>query len=554
MIFRKYMQFCSLFSFLLIAFLGAAQAHGRQGNDDDPAATEMMVMMRDSVHLATYVFRPAKEQPLPTILIRTPYKKEEFSAEIRYFIDRGYNVVVQNTRGCLKSEGVDSLFMDDGWGRRQDGYDTVEWIATQPWSTDKIGTFGRGSSGFTQILLSASAPPHLTAQYIIATPYNFHAHAAYPGGAFRKSLIENLLAKQENEHMLEAIRQQANYGPFWYPLNGVRRAREVNVPITFVTGWYDAFAMGTIQAFKTIKEYSDDFSRRNLRLIIGPWTDNQEGIGKRAQGEVQFPENASFDVLADAVRWFDKWLKQISTGVIIEPPVRYYMMGAIDEGATYGNRWEIDADWPPQRKEKPARYYLKKNGELDVTADKIDTAEGFIYDPAKPVPTRGGANMFLEAGPRDQREIEGRDDVLVFSTPPLTMPVAVAGRLRFKLYAATTAADTDFTIKLTDVYPDGRSMLIADGILRARYRDSRRRARTLKPEKIYEYWIDLGHLAVVFNTGHSIRVAISSSNSPRFEASLNGGPASSPQPATNTIYYGGKRDSHLELPVVPLSR
>jgi len=511
-----------------------------------------MVTMRDSVRLATYIF-PARKLPAPAILIRTPNRKSELSREIIYFVNKNYNVVVQYTRGRLGSEGVDSTFFHDGWGSRRDGYDTVQWLAAQEWCSGEIGTFGRGASAFPLVLLAGAAPPALVTQFIIATPNNFYDHVVYPGGAFRQSLVENWIEQTDSSKFLNAYIEHPSYGDFWRPLNSVIQARQHNVPTTFVTGWYEAFLNGTIQAFQIAQKYGN--ASNNLRLIIGPWTDNQNGMGESKQGEIEYPENARMDILQDAGRWFDHWLKHEIPEVLIEPIVKYYMMGAVGDNYAFGNRWLSADNWPVESEKR--RYYLKKNGELSGgEPDEIDAAEGFVYDPENPVPTFGGANMYLEAGPRDQRKLESRRDVVVYTSPILDIPLAVAGRLRVKLYAASTAFDTDFTAKLTDVYPDGRSMLVCDGIIRARYRDSRKSPKLLKPGKVTVFDIDLGSMALIFNPGHRLRLTISSSNSPRFEPNAN-----SPRPfrkhfvrkkATNTIYYGGKRASYIELPVVPL--
>ncbi len=548
--FSKYIRFLTLF--LVIHTAGASAQNGKS----HPAPTVEMVAMRDSVKLATSIFKFDSTAPGPAILIRTPSNHEDYQAEISYFLEKRYHVIIQSTRGRNGSEGVDSLFFNDGWGEKQDGFDTVEWIAAQAWNNGKVGTFGRGLDGFLQILLAGSQPPNLTAQYIIAAPYNLYDHFVFPDGVWRKSLVENSLEDLKADSLISLFANNPAYSAFWTQLNGVRRAKAVNVPVAFVTGWYDAFNKGTIDAYRFIKKYGQDFANDNVFLRVGPWTDNQSGFGKRRQGEFTFPENAKFDVLADAGNWFDSWLKSSSESMMLEAPVKYYQMGAVDEAYAAGNIWQEARQWPPAPKEI-AKFYLAKDGGLRKNEiDKKGAAEGFMYDPANPVPTRGGDNMFLEAGPMDQQNTESRKDVLIYTTDVLEAPVATAGRIRLKLFASSSAFDTDFTVKLTDVYPDGRSMLLTDGVVRARFRESRTEPKLLKPKKVYEFWIDLGYTATVFNTGHKIRIAISSSNSPRFEPNPN-----SPEPfrqnakaiiATNTVYFGGKRASYLELPIVSL--
>ncbi len=512
-----------------------------------------MVAMRDSIHLATHVLTPQSPSQ-GAILIRTSEKKERYFDVARRFVRAGYAVAIQNTRGRYDSEGADSLFFDDGWGVRQDGYDTVVWLAKQPWSAGKVGCYGVGTDGFLAYQVVSSAPPGLVAAYVVSAPYDFYQDALFPAGAFRKEFADEWFREHSGTALTTLFEDYARLSRFWLPMLNSRRASEVRVPVAHVTGWYDAFFNGAWRAFSLNRKKGRGLGKKYQKLIIGPWGGGAEAIGRQKQGELTFPENAAFDVIADATRWFDQWLKQEDTGILYETPVRYYLMSSAGESFAPGNEWRETGSWPPDA--KTVRFYLRMNGMLERDKkDRSDTAEGYRFNPENPVPTVGGATVYLPSGPMDQQNVEKRDDVLLFTTEPLSFPLAVAGRIRLKLYASSNMLDTDFTAKLTDVYPDGRSMLIADGIVRARFRKSLQNEKFLNPNRVTEFEIDLGHTAIVFNEGHRIRLAISSSNAPRFEPNPN-----TPAPfhqnthtftAVNSIYYGGKKASFLSVPILP---
>ena len=544
---------CCLFLLSIVSQFGPVSVANAQ--EESAYARSFMIMMRDSVLLAADIYLPKESGRRATILVRTPFARSRYAAPARFFAARDYNVIVQSIRGRNGSEGTDSLFHADSWGALQDGYDSIEWIASQPWSDGKVGTFGHAVDGFLQYLLATTAPPHLKAQYIVSAPYNFYPDVAFRQGAFRKRLMQSWLPDSTAAEFIEACVQHPVYGAFWKPLTPLIGAKLVQVPVTHVTGWYDVFADAAVNAFRSISRKAPKFASENQRLIIGPWTHQRERIGAPQQGELQFPENARFNVLEDAARWFDQWLKAQDSGVLIESPVRYYLMGAPGETYAPGNLWQHAATWPPKfRKEK---YFLLKNGGIAPgKPDREGSAEGFHYDPQFPLRTLGGATAADSAGPMDQRPVEMRSDVLLFTSEILDSALAVAGPVRFKLFGSSTRYDTDFVVKLTDVYPDGRSIIVLDGIVRARQRDSISKEKLLKPGRIETFWIELGHTALVFNKGHRIRLAISSSNSPKYEPNPNSANSfrrhKRQRVAVNTVYYGGKHASYLELPVIPL--
>jgi putative CocE/NonD family hydrolase len=326
------------------------------------------------------------------------------------------------------------------------------------------------------------------------------------------------------------------------------------VPTFHVGGWYDCFLQGTLNHFSGLQTGGGPGALGNQKLMVGAWTHGR--VFSRDQGELTYPVNAAYDsldeMLLDALRWFDYWLLGDDNGIMAEPAVRYYVMGDVDDDNGPGNEWREGETWPPPGHEE--RLYLWGGGGLrgSIATDAAATPEWFAYDPAAPVPTRGGANLKIDPGPYDQRPVEGREDVLVYTSEQLTEPLEVIGRVWVELHAASSAVDTDWTAKLCDVYPDGRSMLVCDGVLRARCRESCTSPTLLAPGTTYRFMIDLWSTSLVFNTGHRIRLVISSSNATRFEPNRNNGlgPREGvPVVATNTIYHDAERRSALILPV-----
>ncbi|MGH7495207.1 MAG: CocE/NonD family hydrolase [bacterium] len=514
--------------------------------------TTHLISMRDDIRLSTDVYLNENPGTWPTILMRTPYSKEidpedQFVFEI--LTNLGFAVVTQDTRGRFASEGIDSLFLDDGWGAKQDGYDTVEWIAAQAWSNGKVGTFGASALGIAQYMMAGAAPPHLVCQFVAVGATDLYAQSTYYGGVFLKNLVEGWLTSQGSEYLLSFFVSHPRYDATWRRMDLNTRWPVVNVPMYHWGGWHDIFLQGTLQGFTGSQHLAADGARGKQKLVIGPWTHG--GWRDTKQGELDFPPNSKLNDLAELLRWFDYWLLGNDNGLMSEPAVKYYVMGAIEDGAP-GNEWRTAEDWPPAAQATP--FYFHAGGGLQPTPPATSAASAdYVYDPRQPVPTIGGKNLSMPAGPFDQRATETRSDVLVFTSAILAEPLEVIGALKVKLWFSSSARDTDFMAKLTDVYPDGRSMLIADGAVRARHRISTEQEDLLSPGTPYECEIDLWSTAMLFNRGHRIRVAISSSNAPRFDPNPNSGnPFRVGQDtlvATNTIYLDATRPSHIVLPI-----
>lgn len=518
-----------------------------------PAKRTEWVVTRDGTRLATDIYLPSGPGPFPVVLGRTPYNKDGATGMAQNATRRGYALVIQDTRGRFASAGDNLPFEGDDWTEaRQDGYDTVEWIARQSWSNGKIGTFGGSAGAITQMGLAGRTPPHLVCQHLTVGSPSFFHDGVYPGGAFKKAMIEDWL--RGTNHRADALQRwvaHPTYDDFWRERDLARRWKGVNVPAVHVGGWYDIFDQGVLDAFVGYQTKAGPKARGKQKLVMGPWT---HGVLTRGAGEFTYPENAAAPPsrVHDMWRWFDHWLRGQESGVEREAAVTYYVMGDPLTPGAPGNTWRTADRWPVPAKETP--YYLTANRELST---RLPTAEGSLsyrYDPSDPVPTAGGPHLTLPAGPRNQSAVESRKDVLVFTSEPLTAPLEVTGRVRARLWVSSDAPDTDFTAKLCDVYPDGRSFNVVDGILRARFRESPSREVFMKPGQVYRCDIDLWSTSIIFNKGHRLRVQIASSNAPGYDPNPNTGEpfraGSATRVAQNTIHMDGKRPSQIVLPVV----
>ncbi len=509
------------------------------------------IAMRDGVKLATDIFLPKGDGPFPVILARTPYNRLKRNESAPGFAADGYAFVNQDMRGRYESEGENLPFIGCGWGEHQDGLDTVEWIKKQPWCNGSIATIGGSAGGITQNYLAGTAPAGLKAQYISVAPADMYSDVSYIGSAFRKADVENWTNNNKfDPKALEIMRAHPSYDGYWRSLDTHTKFEVMNVPAVLVGGWFDMFQQGTIDQFIGRQHQGAPGSKGTQKLIMGPW---HHGIGQMPAGELTFPNANRVPVKYDPVRWFSHYLKGVDNGVEKEPAVAYYVMGDTSTPGAPGNEWRYADDWPIPAKETPV--YLTADRKLSLKSPAGGEAHHeFTFDPANPCPTIGGQNLTIARGSLDQRKVEGRDDVLVFTSDVLDKPVEVTGHLFAKIFVSSSAADTDLSVRICDVYPDGRSMLITEGIQRLRYRKSRENPEPLMPGQIEEVTVDCWSTSQIFNTGHRVRVTITSSNFPRFD--VNPGTA---QPwsdtgekvkQTNRIYCDAKHPSRLLAPVV----
>jgi putative CocE/NonD family hydrolase len=565
----------------------------------------IMVPMRDGVRLATDIYRLRDTMPSPVLIARTPYDKnllwrDDLTSDRRIddakrFVDAGYTVVVQDVRGRYASEGDFNPHVNE----TNDGVDMFAWVAAQPWSNGILGTFGGSYPGGTQWLPARENPPALKAMVPEVTFSDMYEGNTHPGGVKvlhdlrwtvgmipdvirrRQAAGENIPANEElpsvntvlNELPLAGHPMIKKYGSFyhewlnhptagayWDSISPSAGYGNITVPALNISGWYDIFIWGTLQNYRGMKDRGgSETARNNQKLIIGPWTHGN--FSGRFQERYYGGESSSdaMDLTGIKLRWYDHWLKGIENGIDKEDPVMIFVMGV--------DKWRTEKDWPiPDTKYR--NYYLHSagkantlNGDGDLSLDipRNEPSDVYTYDPMNPVPTVGGQVILPgenAMGPRDQQEVEKREDVLVYSTPVLEKAVEVTGNIELKLFVSSSALDTDFSAKLVDVYPDGRAMILTGGILRARYHKSFEKGELLEQGKVYELDINLLATSNVFLPGHRIRLEVSSSNFPQFNRNSNTGghipdeTAEQYRPATNRIYHEEAYPSHLILPII----
>jgi putative CocE/NonD family hydrolase len=535
------------------------------------------VPMRDGVHLSANIFRPDVKSRVPTVLIRTPYGKgADLPAGYQPFIDRGYAVMIEDVRGRYASEGTFRPLAQEG----PDGYDTLDWVASQAWSDGKAGMIGGSYLGITQWQVALLNNPHLKAISPVVSGYDDYRDRFYsPGGAMKLGhrllwLRENLRAPGYKPpefdrfvlHLPLRTADRAATGQtlsiwqhsvdhpaddaFWQSVSVRDQIQRVHVPILSFGGWYDNFVQSDLEAYSALSARS-----ASNRIVIGPWPHNMS----IKFPEVDFGPNSSAAVRTMQLDWMDHWLKGKESAMISRPPVRIFVMGI--------NEWREEREWPILRA-KPTPFYLTGKaaantlhggGELSKNKPRKELPDQFVFDPRNPAPTQGGAvccnPTVYPWGPMDQRKVESRPDVLVYTSSVLKKEVEVTGPIRVVLYASTSAPDTDFTAKLVDVFPDGSARILTDGILRLRYRESLEKPAATIPGQTYQVTVDAGVTSNVFLKGHAIRLEISSSNFPRFDRNPNTGRPVAEETelrtARQTVYHDRTQASYVLLPIVP---
>jgi predicted acyl esterase len=516
-----------------------------------PARQTVMVPMRDGIKLATNIYLPRGNGPWPVLLTRTPYNKNGADRTAKHVTDAGYVLVSQDVRGRYASEGVDVPFEND----IADGYDTVEWAAAQKFCTGKVGIFGTSAGGITSNLAAAAAPPHLTAAYVVVAPDSLYYRSRFVGGAFKESHSGGWLRAQNlSPEKITEYRQRATLDQRTKNTDFLFHRQDVRIPIFNIGGWHDIFAEGTVSNFVYLQNEGHDGARGKQKLFMGSFGHGQ------LEGELEYPRGgrgASADSLDEQMRWWAYWLKGVQNGIMQEPPVSYYLMASARKGHASPNNRVITADtWPP--KSEKTRYYLRESFGVSVQPPPgAEVSQSYSFDPANPVATVGGQNLGRDVGPKDQRAIKPRPDYLRFQTEPLTQDVVVAGHIDMELWAATDGLDTDFVVKLVDIYPDGYEALILDYPLRTRFRFGRepQEVKMMTPGKPEPLKIDMWSTANVFEAGHRIGIHVTSSNYPRFDVNPNtGAPIGEVKPALrvarNTIYFDAAHPSAIVLPVV----
>lgn len=497
-----------------------------------PEKKTYMIEMRDGVKLATdvYIAPGSFGTPKPVILIRTPYGKDGMDMYRTFYSTQDYHLVIQDLRGTHDSEGGDSflLFVK----AYQDGVDTLNWILDRSWCNGKIASAGPSALCINQYFYAGMAPEGLVAQQLWFGTPELYDHAIYQG-SYHKSSVETWVQSTAPDNWRRQLDTLFTYSS---PKNEtLYNSTSLSIPIgphysnisvygIHVGGWYDHFLQGTLDGYVGYDDNGTATAKGHQKLIMGPWT--HVNIWSPEQGDLIFPDNSiGFDMIFN-------WEKKVFDAALLGRSINwdgtrvgYYLMGDVDTPSNEWNYWRYAYDWPLDHVDE--KWYFNASGSLiNSTLPPINKNFSYLYDPRNPVPNLGGQNQpFDLIGPMDQREIENRSDVLIFETPVLTESVETVGRIIGNLFVTSNCTDTDFTVKLTDVYPDGRSMLITDGSLTVRSRNNYTTDVFMSGNQtdVYELLVDCWSTAYVFASGHKIRIAISSSNYPRFATNPNTG-------------------------------
>jgi uncharacterized protein len=571
--------------------------------DDVIEECSVAVPMRDGVRLYADVWRPDTTEPLPVLVTRTPYDRAAFRAlgTGGALAREGYVVVSQDCRGRYESEGSDwrpvELDIDDG-------YDTVEWAAAQSWSNGKVGMFGASYMGYTQWQAAIARPPSLVAILPECSASEYWDPVWGPGGAFRianrtgwtlmvaleearRSGVDDPLAEELTRVQAAAGNDVAARGaaiapiiarlmthrplrdvpffekaapwyaeyfeherrddPSWLWSNPRTHFPEIDLPVIHVGGWYDVMTTSTIDAFLGMRTTAPtDAAREHQWMIIGPWT--HWGIASGVVGDLDFGPDATLDIDRLRREWFGHWLHDQPTDLLDRPPVRIFVMGE--------NVWRDEHEWPLARTRWES-WHLHADGVLDTDAPADTEPDAYAFDPADPVPTRGG-RMLLAAGtarggPIEQGAVAMRADVLAYTSHVLAAPLEITGPVHAELWASTSAPDTDFTAKLVDVHPDGTSYNICDGIVRARTVAD----IPLRRGAVYHFPIDLAATSILVPAGHRLQVQISSSSFPMWEPNANTGNAAGTdrhedlRVAAQHVFHDRAHPSRIILPIIP---
>jgi uncharacterized protein len=565
-----------------------------------------VMLTQDGKRLYADVYHPRSEGRFPTLLRRTPYGRtlndlaEPFN-EAHYYASHGYLVVVQDTRGRHGSEGVWHPFVYEA----RDGYDAVQWAASLPGSNGRVGTFGQSYGAVAQYLTATQRPPSLVTAVPVSAYLGAFENYWYNRGALELSwtlsyfmnmatdvltklgetsrLAELDAMKSDPEVRFAPLTDDAlrhlplqdwvdRFGPgapfladilhhdkedaYWWAVDLRRQLHNIDVPILHVGSWYDIANWDTPQYFLGIsRDAMSAKARENQALFMGPWSHllpySQPTSG--GTGDIDFGPDAAYPVLRMQLEWFDHYVRD-GGGSLPRPPVTIFVMG--------DNVWRHEAEWPPERTEA-ASWFLHSRGDANGAdgggllrrepPEADEPPDSYVYDPEDPVPSAGG--RYVGGGVCDQRPKGTRQDVLHYTSAPMTQRLEMTGPLRLELHASTDAVDTDFVAILCDVHPDGFVQNLAEGLVRGRFRDSYDEPMPLTPGEVYRFTIELGNISHVVKVGHRLRLLVTSSDFPRWDRNTNTGAraatASRTQPARQTIVHDRAHRSRLILPVVP---
>lgn len=541
------------------------------------------VPMRDGVNLSTDIYRPNKEGRFPVILVRTPYNKEKFEQNARYYSRGGYIVAVQDCRGRFASAGIWEPYINEP----EDGYDTIEWLARQPWSTGKVGMIGESYAGRVQWWAARQRPPHLVTIVPNCSPPDPFYNIPYEygvlymidsigwlnkvetgrglGGDFRSLPVIDLdkaLMGKENRHWRKWLDHPVN-DEYWAPANFLDHLKDVRIPVFHQSGWFDGDGIGTKLNYLRMVSHGHP----HQKLILGPW--GHTPYASRRVGDIDFGLAAAIDLAREYLRWFDYWLKGQDNGILNEPLIRIFVMGS--------NKW-LEGNTYPLERTRFEKWYLSSrgsantsdgNGRLSPEFPAADSPpDRYIYDPGDPTPAPSCLNTpeskrYLGKGLEDldlrqayhAKISRSRRDILVYTSEPLTKPLTFAGPIEGVLYASSSCRDTDWFMRLMEVDKEGKIFELVEGKIRARYRQSTKKAVFLNPGEVYHYDIDMWHTGITVPAGHRLRVEVTSASFLVFSRNLNTGGHNEKDTdyflAEQTIYHNDKYSSHVLLPVIP---
>lgn len=539
------------------------------------------VTMRDGARLATDVYLPEGAGPFPTIVIRTPYTRRSARAQRKpgMYCSAGFAVVIQDVRGTGASQTAEPFY--PWFHEPDDGPDTLRWVEKQPFCNKRIGTHGGSYLAVDQWLAAPFAPASLQCMVAYCGPHSFldgyfHGGVHIVGLTLMYALLmqgavtqgwpaahkrlwhlplcdADLVDGRHNAFFQDMILKPAT-APYWRRMNGLDKPSRIRAPMLQLGGWFDLYPTLSLQAWDILRRSAGNAqTRKHSKILIGAWGHDR---GSTRCRDLDFGPNVNYDLYAHEIRWFQRWLKDSKNGADTDAPLRLFTMGA--------NIWQDFPDWPaPDADQRP--LYLHSRGRANTRGGngvlswdkpgKAGSVDRFRYDPLDPVPTTGGNHSMdysaIPAGPCDQSEVENRADVLVYTSAPLKQPLEIAGPVGVRLFAASSAPDTDFTAKLVDVRPDGKAFCMSEGILRASCRESVISPSLIKPGKTYRYDIPMFDLSHVFLPGHRIRLEISSSNFPKYARNLNTGRDSYTTTETavaeQTVLHDAARPSALLL-------
>lgn len=529
----------------------------------------MEIPVRDGAHLAADLYSTDTTTAKPVILIQTPYNKTFYRIGTQLPVQAGgtfpldtaaFNYVIVDWRGFYGSKDAAAT----GYDRGLDGYDAVEWIAAQRWCNGKVGTWGASALGAIQFQTARHHPPHLVCAVPLVKDFKSKYSDYYYGGEYRKSHVESLaklgflttdlvLAHPTNDVLIQAGERATDH------------PEEFSVPMLMIGGWFDHYPDDVIRAFSDIAERSDPAVRDKHRFLFGPWT--HSGVDKSEQGELEYP-NSEGEASRAALRFFRYYLLEQENGWEETARVRYYQLGA--------NEWREADSWESVVAAADiTTFYLgadpleTENGLLSLSREAgsaVRWRDTLVFDPHDPSPTHGGSyfdpsDRNAPVGPYDQRDVvESRSDALLYTSKPLAEDLQVNGPVTVTLHVASDREDTDVAVRLCDVYPDGRSMLLTQGIRRMRFRNGFRPQDTalITPGEVYEITVELQNLAVTFLQGHRVRLIVTGSNYPHFDVNPNTAAPLYKSPdsvvATNLVMFDPNYPSRLLLPTSHSSR